>query len=87
MEIKYSEVALQDREYWKQYGSPSVLRKILALVRSIEEDPFHGIGKPEPLKYDLSGKWSRRITGNDRLVYRITDCIEILSLRGHYDGK
>jgi toxin YoeB len=87
MEIKYSEEALQDIAYWKQHGSASVLKKISALIRSIEEDPFRGIGKPEPLKYELSGKWSRRITANDRLVYRITDCIEILSLRGHYENR
>lgn len=85
MEIKYTENALLDVTYWKQYGSASALKKISALISSIEEDPFHGIGKPEPLKYGLSGKWSRRINSCDRIVYRITDCIEILSLRGHYD--
>jgi toxin YoeB len=87
MEVKYSEDALQDIAYWKQNGNASVLKKISALVRSIEKDPFRGIGKPEPLKYELSGKWSRRITATHRLVYQITDCIEILSLRGHYDRK
>jgi toxin YoeB len=87
MEIKYSEDALQDIAYWKQHGNALVLKKISALVRSIQETPFSGIGKPEPLKYELSGKWSRRITTNDRLVYRITDCIEILSLRGHYENR
>jgi toxin YoeB len=85
MEIKYSDIAMQDIAYWKQYGSASELKKISVLINSIEDDPFHGIGKPEPLRYELSGKWSRRINSRDRIVYRITDCIEILSLRGHYE--
>ena len=56
------------------------------LLKDIEREPFSGIGKPEPLKGELSGFWSRRIDGVNRLVYRIKeDVVEILSCRGHYD--
>ena len=58
-----------------------------SLVKDIERNPFRGIGKPEPLKGELSGFWSRRIDNVHRLVYRINDeFIEILSCRGHYDS-
>ena len=56
------------------------------LLKDIEREPFSGIGKPEPLKGELSGFWSRRIDGVNRLVYRMKeDVVEILSCRGHYD--
>jgi len=62
------------------------LKKIHELVKDIERHPFEGIGKPEPLKEDLSGFWSRHINHTDRLVYRIAgDTLEILSCKGHYD--
>ena len=56
MEVKYSSNALQDIEYWKKTGTNSELRKISSLIQSIEETPFQGIGKPEPLKHELSGQ-------------------------------
>ena len=87
MEIIYSEEAKEDLEYWDKYGSESEKKKIKALLQSISITPFKGIGKPELLKYDLSGKWSRRINRKDRIIYRVTGCIEILSFRGHYDDK
>ena len=61
--------------------------RINMLLKDIERGYFDGIGKPEPLKGDLSGFWSRRIDDVNRLVYRITDDVmEILSCRGHYEG-
>jgi len=60
--------------------------KIRELIRDISRDPFKGIGKPEPLKGDLKGYWSRRINHEHRLVYRVEpDNIYILSCKGHYD--
>jgi toxin YoeB len=60
--------------------------KIVKLIDDLLGDPFSGIGKPEPLKYDLAGCWSRRITDEHRLVYRVTDDeIVILSCKYHYD--
>lgn len=62
------------------------LKKIHELIKDIERHPFEGIGKPEPLKEDMSGFWSRHINHTDRLVYRITgNMLEIASCKGHYD--
>jgi toxin YoeB len=62
-----------------------MLKRIRTLVESLLQSPFAGIGKPEPLKYNLAGKWSRRITESDRLVYEVKEeLIIIYSLRGHY---
>lgn len=61
-------------------------RKIINLINDILRQPFIGLGKPEPLKYELNGYWSRRITDEHRLVYRVTETeITILSCRFHYD--
>ncbi|MCY7394379.1 MAG: Txe/YoeB family addiction module toxin [Leptolyngbyaceae cyanobacterium CAN_BIN12] len=62
-------------------------RKIITLINDILRQPFTGLGKPEPLKHELSGYWSRRITDEHRLVYEVTETeIIILSCRFHYDG-
>ena len=66
------------------------MKKISELLKAIIENPYEGIGKPEPLKYNLSGVWSRRINNEHRLVYEISDnntieILDILSLKGHYD--
>lgn len=63
-----------------------MLKRINALIRDVERGGFEGLGKPEPLKGELSGFWSRRIDDVNRLVYRISgDVLEILSCRGHYE--
>ena len=62
------------------------MRRINTLIRDIQRDPFTGIGKPEPLKFNFSGYWSRRIDDEHRIVYKIfDDNIVIAQLRGHYD--
>lgn len=62
-----------------------IYNKIVTLIKDIQRDPFSGLGKPEALKYDLSGLWSRRITNEHRLVYSVTDEeIVIVSCRFHY---
>ncbi|MBB3054835.1 Txe/YoeB family addiction module toxin [Mucilaginibacter gotjawali] len=88
MEIIYSDEALKDIEYWKKSGNKIVQRKIQQLLDAIEEDPFEGIGKPEPLRHNLSGLWSRRINHSHRIIYQLTEngqTIKIHSLKGHYD--
>lgn len=61
-------------------------RKVITLINDILRQPFTGIGKPEPLKHELSGYWSRRITDEHRLVYKVTETeLIILSCRFHYD--
>lgn len=78
-------------EAWADYTSWQVqdkktLKRINALLRDIERGGFDGIGKPEPLRGDLSGFWSRRIDETNRLVYRVSgETIEIVSCKGHYD--
>ena len=62
-----------------------MVERINKLIKEVQRDPFAGIGKPEPLKHALSGFWSRRITDEHRLVYRVTeDALEIAQLRFHY---
>lgn len=86
MEIEITSEAKKDLDYWKKSGNVKVLKRIRDLIESIQETPFEGIGKPEPLKFELSGKWSRRINQSHRLVYTVTDStIYINSLKGHYD--
>lgn len=85
MEISFTNRALADLDFWKKAGNKSVQSKIEVLIQSIIISPFSGQGKPEPLKYELSGKWSRRINGEHRLVYEVrNNKIIILSLKGHY---
>jgi toxin YoeB len=90
MEIIFSNKAKKDLEFWTKSGNKSILKKISELLRAIEENPYEGIGKPEPLKYGLSGVWSRRINQEHRMVYEITEentieILDILSLKGHYE--
>lgn len=77
--------AWDDYIYW-QTQDKKTLKRINQLIRDTERDPFNGIGKPEPLKGELSGFWSRRIDDVNRLVSRVNDDIlEILSCKGHYE--
>ncbi len=76
--------AWEDYLYW-QRESRAMLKRVNALIRDIERDPYCGIGKPEPLKGDLSGWWSRRIDEANRIVYRIVGQeLELLQCGGHY---
>jgi len=89
MEVVYSPKAIEDLKYWKKSGNKIIQKKITSLIEAIQENPYEGIGKPEPLKYNLSGAWSRRINHEHRLVYEITEnqeivILDILSLKGHY---
>lgn len=84
MKLIFSEHAWEDYLYWQQ-SDKKVLRRINQLITHIKRTPFEGIGKPEPLKHSLSGYWSRRITDEPRMVYKVTeDAILIAQLRYHY---
>lgn len=90
MEIVFSRKAENDLEFWSKSGNKKILKKISELLQAIQESPFEGIGKPEQLKYSLSGVWSRRIDQEHRLVYEIIDentieILNIISLKGHYE--
>lgn len=70
---------------WFQQNDKAGLKRINLLIKAIQRDPFDGVGKPEPLKHNLSGFWSRRITAEHRLVYGIEDDeVQILMCRYHY---
>lgn len=85
MIIEFTKQADADLEYFKKSGNKQIIEKIRSLLISISDDPYSGIGKPELLKHDLSGAWSRRINREHRLVYEIEeDIVYILSLKGHY---
>ena len=80
----WSDHAWKDYLYW-QTQDKKILKRINQLIKDIDRNGYEGIGKPEPLKYELQGYWSRRIDDEHRLVYRIVDNkIEIVSCRLHY---
>ncbi len=86
--LVWSAAAWRDYVEW-QRQDPKVLERINALITEALRDPFKGTGKPEPLKRNLAGWWSRRITGEHRLVYRVrgagdAQALEVLSCRYHY---
>jgi len=90
MNIDFTKNGWEDFEYWIE-NDPETVVKIKELIKSVRQNPFSGIGKPEPLRHDLKGFWSRRISSEHRLVYKVTGtkvidqkCI-ILQCRFHYD--
>lgn len=88
--ITLSEQARKEYLYFSQSGNKAILNKIAALLNDIAEHPYTGLGKPEPLKYELAGKWSRRINSEHRLIYSVhNDMIEvyIFSMKYHYSKK
>jgi toxin YoeB len=85
LEIIYSPKAQEDIQFWKKSGNKKIMSRISEIITAIESNPFSGIGKPELLKYDLANCWSRRITKEHRIVYRLVgNTVEIVSLRFHY---
>lgn len=84
MKLIFAEHAWEDCLYW-QKTDKKMLRRVNQLIKEIRRAPFEGIGKPEPLKHGLSGYWSRRISDEHRLVYKVTDdALLIAQLRYHY---
>ena len=90
MHIEFTNLGWDDFNYWLETDK-DVLNKIKELIKNIRNDPFKGIGKPEPLKFGLKGFWSRRINGEHRLVYHISGTkakdqkCTIIQCRFHYD--
>ncbi|TCD08542.1 Txe/YoeB family addiction module toxin [Pedobacter frigidisoli] len=85
MEIQFVDDSLLDIKFWKKSGNKAIQKKIEQLILAILEDPYDGIGKPEALKHEFSGKWSRRINEEHRIIYEvIEDVLYIYSLKGHY---
>ena len=92
MNIEFTSHGWEDFTYWIE-NDEEILLKIKELIKSIKQDPFKGIGKPESLKFGLKGFWSQRITGEHRLVYsisgskRVDQKCTIIQCRFHYDYK
>ncbi len=83
--LRFSEQVKEDIRLHKKSGNKSVVNKITLLLEELGRHPFTGTGKPEPLKHNLSGAWSRRINREHRLVYEVDDdVILVLSANGHY---
>jgi toxin YoeB len=84
--LQFSQKIDEDLLFHKKSGNKAILKKIVTFLEEIAEHPFSGTGKPEPLKHDLSGKWSRRINQEHRLVYEVLESnVKIHSAKGHYD--
>ncbi len=84
MKLVFSDAAWEDYLFWQQQDRRMVER-INKLIKEVQREPFAGIGKPEPLKHALAGFWSRRITDEHRMVYRVDgDSLLIAQLRYHY---
>ena len=85
MNLVFTELSWEDYLYW-QKNDKQKLKRINELLRDISRNPYEGIGKPEPLKFNYAGFWSRRIDEEHRLIYRISDDeIQIVKCRFHYD--
>ncbi|MGI9191563.1 MAG: Txe/YoeB family addiction module toxin [Chitinophagaceae bacterium] len=91
MRIEFTEIAWEDFAYWIDVD-PQLVERIKVLIGAIIKNPFTGIGKPEPLKFGLKGYWSRRITDEHRLVYKVSgtkgvdQVCTIIQCRFHYDN-
>lgn len=84
MRLVFAEAAWEDYLYW-QHQDRRMVERINKLIKETQREPFSGIGKPEPLKHALAGYWSRRITDEHRMVYKIDgDSLLVAQLRYHY---
>ena len=82
--LEFDVAAFEDLAWWIEQDRQKALR-IVSLIKDVQRDPFKGIGKPEPLKHELKGCWSRRIDQEHRLVYQVTEAkIRVLACRFHY---
>ncbi|WP_028304809.1 Txe/YoeB family addiction module toxin [Oceanospirillum maris] len=84
MKLLFSERGWEDYLYW-QKTDKKLLARINKLIKETQREPFAGVGKPEPLKHALGGYWSRRLTDEHRMIYKVTDdALMIAQLRYHY---
>lgn len=84
MNVSFTENAWEDYLYWQKMDK-KIVKRIHELIKDIKRNPFEGLGKPEPLKYDFAEKWSRRITDEHRLVYQVAENnLIVFTCRYHY---
>ena len=82
--LEFDRLAFEDLAWWVEKDRKKALR-IIKLIQEVQKEPFQGIGKPEPLKHELAGCWSRRIDSEHRLIYQVQENkIRVLSCRYHY---
>jgi toxin YoeB len=82
--LEFDAAAFEDLAWWIEHDRSKALR-IMSLIKEVQRDPFKGIGKPEPLKHEFKGCWSRRIDQEHRLIYQVSEeKIRILACRYHY---
>jgi len=88
MKIGFTETGWKDYVHWETQDKKT-LKRINTLIEDLERNGHEGIGKPEPLRYDMAGWWSRRIDEKNRLVYRLIgdEAVEISQCKGHYGDK
>lgn len=87
MRLQWDFDAWEEYCYWQQHNKV-ILKRINLLIKDIIRSPFHGVGKPEPLKGNLSGFWSRRIDEGNRIIYVVEkDLVIIISCKGHYNNR
>jgi toxin YoeB len=83
--LEFKEQAFEDLQYWVQMN-PKIAKRLLRLIEETKRNPFTGTGKPEPLKGELAGWWSKRIDQEHRLIYRVEgNSLIIAQAKGHYD--
>jgi len=88
--IAFAKQAAEDYDYWATSENKRIFKKINELLHDMANNPYAGIGKPEQLKYNLSGKWSRRINAEHRIVYSVNNEvieIHVFSMKYHYSKK
>jgi toxin YoeB len=86
VQLIFSDEAWEDYLYWHK-TDPKILKRIHDIIKATTRTPFEGIGKPEPLRHGLAGYWSRRITEEHRMVYKVPGQILIAQLRYHYGNE
>ena len=88
MEVVYKDKAIDDIRFWKKSGQQTIQNKISRLIEDILKHPYSGLGKPEALKYELRGLWSRDIDKGNRLIYEVVgQQLHLISMHGHYSDK
>jgi len=88
--VEVTKIANQDIEKHKKSGNKISIKNIAKILVDLSENPYEGFGNPEPLKYEYSGFWSRKINQKDRMIYRVEDDIVtvfVISAMGHYSDK
>jgi|AntAceMinimDraft_5_1070358.scaffolds.fasta_scaffold172351_2 toxin YoeB len=88
--VEVSETARKHLSFFHKSGDKVIIKRIERIFEELGEDPYHGVGKPEALKHDLAGLWSRRLDRKNRLVYQVVEqtiTVIVVAARGHYDDK